>query len=296
MRPTRAFTGPLVIVLLATSLCVGATGAAFAQDRGGTLDRIADSGEIRIGYRTDARPLAFNDEDGQPAGYVVDMCRRIARAVETELGRDDIEIRWVPVTIENRLQSVVDGDIDIECGSTTMTLSRMQSVDFTMMTFVTGGTILSRARNAVRMTADLAGKSVAVIRNTTTAEGLTSWLAENLIDAEVVNVADRAEGMAKLRSREVDAFASDQIVLIGEVMSMENPEDFALSQELFSYEPYALMVPRNDAAFRLVANRTLAQIFRSGQWVALFDRWLGWAGIQPARTMVDLYAVQELPD
>ena len=286
----------LGLALLAIAVYVGVQASALAQDRNGTLGRIADSGEMRIGYRTDARPLSFEDEDGQPAGYVVDMCRDIATAVEAELGRDDIQIRWVPVTTENRLRAVVDGDIDIECGSTTITIRRMQSVDFTLMTFVTGGTVLSRADNAIRLTEDLAGKSVAVIRNTSTSEGLNAWLAKNLVDAEVVDVADRAEGMEKLRSGEVDGFASDQIVLIGEVMEMEDPEDYAISQELFSYEPYALMVRRDDAAFRLVANRALAQIFRSGQYIDIFNRWVGWAGIRPSRTLVDLYGVQQLPE
>ena len=296
MVTRRTIATWLAIALLATAVHVGFQGPALAQATDGALDRIADSGELRIGYRTDARPLSFEDEDGEPAGYVVDMCRRIATAVGAELGRDDIQVRWVPVTTENRLRAVVDRDIDIECGSTTITIRRMQSVDFTLMTFVTGGTVLSRADNAIRLTADLAGKRVAVIRNTSTSEGLNTWLTENLIDAEVVNVANRAEGMAKLRSGEVDGFASDQIVLIGEVMEMDDPEHYAISQELFSYEPYALMVPRDDAAFRLVVNRALAQLFRSGQYVDIFNRWVGWAGIRPSRMLVDLYGVQELPE
>lgn len=270
--------------------------AAPAAEPEGTLDRVNATGVFRIGYRTDARPLSFVDESGKPAGYAIDLCRRIGAAVKSRLGRDDIEIRFVPVTTENRLRAVVDGDIDIECGSTTVTLHRMEQVDFSIMTFVTGGTLLSKATNPIRKIGDSAGKRVAVISGTSTAEGLDARLREEKIDARVVRVANRAEGMRMLDAGDVDAFASDQIVLLGQVMGMDNPADYALARELFSYEPYAMMVRRNDAEFRLVANRALAQVFRSGQYVDLFNRWIGWAGIRPSTLLVNMYQMETLPE
>ena len=180
-----------------------------------------------------------------------------------------------------------------------MTLGRQERVDFTLMTFVTGGTILSMQKNRIASMDNLAGKRVAVIRGTTTEQALQAYLKEKLIDARVVAVADRDAGMARLQSGEVDAFASDQVVLIGEAMkALEKDRNvsFSFGDELFSYEPYAMMVRRNDADFRLVVNRAIAQIFRTGQQADLFQTWIGVAGIKPAPMLLAMYQVQTLAE
>jgi ABC-type amino acid transport substrate-binding protein len=264
----------------------------------GTLERIADRNEFRIGYRTDARPLSFQD-DGEPRGYSVDFCRRIAVAVREHLELPDMKVTYVPVTSDDRFDAVVDGDIDIECGATTVTLSRLERVDFTLMTFVTGATVLSMASNRVANMEDLAGKRVAVVRDTTTADALETHLKENLIDARVVEVADRTDGMARLRRGDVDGFASDQIVLVGVALeAIDNDEDvsFSFADELFSYEPYAFMVPRDDADYRLVVNRAIAQIFRSGQFAQIYQTWVGNAGVQPSPMLIAMYQMQSLAE
>jgi glutamate/aspartate transport system substrate-binding protein len=269
--------------------------SALAQD---TLERIAARGEFRIGYRTDARPLSF-EENGRPAGYSVDICRRIAAAVREQLDLPDMKISYVPVTLDSRFDAVVDGDVDIECGSTTVTLGRLERVDFTLMTFVTGGTLLSRGDDRVATVEDLAGKRVAVIRDTTTEQALKSHLSERLIDANLVLVSSSEEGMAQLRDGRVDAYASDQAVLIGDALGAMEEDDelgFAFADELFSYEPYALMVRRNDADFRLVADRAIAQLFRSGQFARLYQTWIGSIGIKPSPLLLAMYEVQALSD
>lgn len=280
------------IVLLSLSLPLGLS----AQEKGGTLERIAKSGEFRVGYRTDASPLSYENADGVPSGYSVDLCKRIAAAVKTQLGRSDIETKFVPVTSDGRIDAVTNGDIDIECGSTTITMSRQERVDFTMMTFVTGGSILSLAENSVPTLADLAGKKVGVVQDTTTMGNLTKYLADNLIDAEVVAVTDRSAAMAQLNRGEVDAFASDQIVLIGQVIEALNPNNYSLAEETFSYEPYGLMVPRNDAEFRLVANRAITKLFRSGQHVPIYNKWIGRIGIRPSPVLVAMYQLNVMPE
>ena len=281
------------VVLTAIALMPGTS--LVAQ---GTLDRIAEKGEFRIGYHPDLRPLSFV-EDGEPAGYSVDICRRIAAAVREHLNLPDMEVTYVPVTLDERFDAVVNGDIDIECGSTTITLGRLERVDFTLITFITGATILSMADNRIATMDDLAGNRVAVIPNTTTESALEAHLSEHLIDARVVEVADSDEGLSRLQSGDVDAYASDQIVLIGDAMKVfdENPRvSFSFADELYSYEPYGMMVRRNDADFRLVANRAIAQIFRSGQFAQLYQRWIGSAGLNPAPMLVALYRAQALPE
>lgn len=288
-RRPRCRLPVFILLLLPFTLAVG-------HDADGTLEQIAKRGEFRIGYRTDAAPLSYDNADGIPSGYSVDLCRRIAAAVKAHLGRNDIETKFVPVTSDNRIEAVTGGDVDIECGSTTVTMSRQEQVDFTLMTFVTGGSILSIAENNVPTLADLAGKKVGVVKDTTTMKNLTNYLNENLIDANVVSVTDRSEGMAQLNRGDIDAFASDQIVLIGQVIEALYPKRYSLAEETFSYEPYAFMVRRNDAEFRLVANRALTQVFRSGQHIQIFQKWIGRIGIRPSPVLVAMYQLNVLPE
>jgi ABC-type amino acid transport substrate-binding protein len=287
------FTRVRAILLLAIALVPGAS--LMAQ---GTLERIADRNEFRIGYRTDARPLSF-EKDGEAQGYSVDFCRRIAVAVREHLELPDMKVTFVPVTSDGRFDAVVDGDIDIECGATTVTLGRLERVDFTLMTFVTGGTVMSMAANRVANLDDLAGKRVAVVRGTSTANALEAALKEKLIDARVVTVADRNDGMSRLRSGDVAGFASDQIVLIGvalEAIDARETVNFSFADEFFSYEPYAFMVRRNDAEFRLVVNRAIAQMFRSGQFAQVYQTWIGNAGVQPSPMLIAMYQMQSLAE
>ena len=261
-----------------------------------TLKRIAKTGEIRLGYRTDAFPLAFDDATGQAAGYSVDLCRRIAAGVKEHLNLNELKVSFVPLKTEDRISAIVKDKVDIECGSSTITLSRHEKVDFTLMTFVTGGSLITRAGAGIRATSDLSGKSVAVIKGTTTESALTEYLSTNLIDAKVVQVANRAEAMKQVDANQIDSFASDQIVLIGLLMKSANPNQYAISPDLFSFEPYGLMVKRNDADFRLVANRALAHIYRTGQYQELYGKWFGRSGVRPSPILVAMYRIQALPE
>jgi ABC-type amino acid transport substrate-binding protein len=279
------FLGALLVIL-----------AASASASAGTLDQIKKSGEFRIGYRTDAAPLAFKDASGEPSGYSVDLCQRIATAVKDYLKLKDLKTTFVPLTSEDRLEAVSSNRVDIECGATTITLSRAEKVDFTLMTFVTGGGMLSRADSGIDALADLAGKSIAVVGGTTSQAALKTYLQKNLIDAKVVAVSDRTEAMKQLQAKKVDAYASDQIVLIGEILQAPDPRAFKLSRDLFSYEPYALVVRRNDADFRLIANRALAQLYRSGQIEGMFTRWFGQVGIRPSGVLTAMYALEAVPE
>ena len=152
-----------------------------------TLEQIADRGEVVIGYRTNRPPFSANDDNGQPSGYTVDLCRRIAAAVKEELGLSALETRFEPVELDSRFSAVSSGDIDILCGATTITLSRLAEVDFSLMTFLTGGSLLSKAASPIRTTSDLSGKSVAVIKGTSASDALARYLDANLIDANVVS-------------------------------------------------------------------------------------------------------------
>jgi ABC-type amino acid transport substrate-binding protein len=281
-------------ILLVSALLL--TYGSYAAAADGTLAKIAKRGELRIGYDKDSEPMSFVDKDGSPAGYSVDLCRRIASAVKTELKRDDLKVTFVAVDFDGKFKAMVNGDIDLECGSTTITLGRYEMIDFSVLTFVTGGSFLSRGTKPVDTVADLAGKSVAVIPGTTTETALKQLLKDRLIDAKVVSVKDHVEGVAKLDAGQVAALASDQLLLIGQLMKSQNPKNYALSNDLYSYEPYGLVVPKDDAAFRLVVNRALVQMYRNSQYVDIFGRWIGSFGIKPSPVLVSMFAIQQFSD
>lgn len=270
--------------------------ALSAAASSATLDRIKDRGEIRIGYRPATEPFSFENDQGQPAGYSIELCQRIAAAVKDELKLKELKINYVPVSVKDRFSSVAKGNVDILCAATTITLSRMEMVDFTLMTFTTGGGVLSLAAKPVTTVSDLTGKTVAVVSETTGAAALKSYLSDSFIDATVKNVKSSEEARQMLDRGEVDAWADDQIVLIGQLMREGNPRDYTISQDLFSYEPYGLAVARGDPDFRLIADRALARIYRSGQFKALFEKWFARSGIRPSPILQAMYTLQALPD
>lgn len=269
---------------------------AQAEKLSGTLKKIADTGVFTIGYNSDSAPFSFHDPDGNPIGYSVDLCRRIATATKERLGLDGLEIKFVEVSLQDRFDAVESGKIDIECASSTITLSRLERVDFTLMTFVTGAALVSKVDAPIIHTIDIAGKSVAVAKGTTTEVALRKYLKESFIEAKIELVETDSEGMQMLNTGKVKAFASDQVVLIGQMVQSGKPSDYTLSQDLYSYEPYGLMIRRNDADFRHVADRSLARIYRTGQYKQLFERWFGQVGLSPTPVLVAMYKLQALPE
>lgn len=262
-----------VLLLLATAVVFAQpVGAAAPMD---TLEQVKQTGKVRIGFRQAQPPMSFLDKDGKPAGYSIDLCVRIVNEVKNTLGRDDIAIEYVPVSSTNRFQALSDNTIDILCGATTKTISRGKLVDFTQLTFVTGASLLSLKDNAVEGISGLQGKKVAVSRGTTTIDALKQKLQESVSDAKVVPVDSAAAGMQALIKGEVDAFSADQVVLIGLVLTYEGDQQFAIATDIFSFEPFALAVRRNDSDFRLLADTVLAQLNRSGQITPIYSKWFG---------------------
>jgi len=269
---------------------------ASAQKLSGTLKRISDTGVFTIGFRDDSKPFSYLDSSGNAIGYSIDLCKRIAAATRESLGLSKLDIKYVKVSAKDRFDAIESGKVDIECGATTITLSRQERVDFTLMTFVTGGSLLSKKSDPVTMTGDLSGKSVAVLKNTTTLVALRDYLQQSLIDATIVEVDTGAEGMEQLESGKVQALARDQVVLIGQILKTVDPKEYVLSEDIFSFEPYGFMVARQDAAFRLVVNRSLAQIYRTEQYQPLFNKWFGSVGVRPSPVLAAMYKMQSLPE
>jgi ABC-type amino acid transport substrate-binding protein len=268
---------------------------ALAQNLDGTLARIKASGAMNIGYRESSPPFSFAGPDKRPVGYSIDLCMHVAGAIQKQLGLANLKLEWVPVTAENRIDMVAQGKVDIECGTTTASLSRQERVDFSLMTFVDGAGLLTTKAANLRGPADLSGKRIAVIPGTTTEKALAAYLKAGFIDAQVIRVNGPAEGLSALERGSADAFASDRGVLIGLAVTSKDPARFVLPNLEFSYEPYGLMLRRNDAAFRLAVNRALAGLYRSGGIATIYERWFGAFG-KPGQALQAMYLLNGLPE
>jgi glutamate/aspartate transport system substrate-binding protein len=270
-------------------------GPALGQKLEGTLKKIKTSGTLTIGYRESAPPFSFMGPDNRPVGYSIDLCIHVAGVVQKQLGLANLKINWVPVTAENRIQMVVRRKVDIECSTTTASLSRQEQVDFSLMTFVDGGSLLTTAGANLRALTDLVGKRIAVIPGTTTEKALADFLKEESVTVQTVRVKDHAEGLAALELGLAEAFASDRAILIGLTLASKDPTRFFLANFLFSYEPYGLMMSRNDPAFRLAVNRALAGLYRSGGVDPIYERWFGPFG-KPNEAIHIMYRLNGLPE
>ena len=261
---------------------------------GGALAEIKNTGVIRLGHLQDSPPFSFV-EAGTPQGYSVELCKRVAQSIQQQLKLPSLRVQWIPLTLQERIPSVRDRKVDIECGTTTWTLSRQQEVDFSLMTFVDGATVLVRGNSELMRLADLNGKKIAVVPTTTTATALQAALKTRMLATIVVPVSTPEEGIAKLRQGTVDGYASDRVVLLGQGLATKGGNSVRVLDEDFSVEPYALVLARGDPDFRLAIDRALAGLYRSGEIEAIFNRWLGPLG-RPSTLLTALYYLQSIPE
>ena len=278
-------------------LCLALAGffATSAWAQSATLDKIRKSGVITMGYVEGSIPFSFKDASGQPQGYSVSLCNEIAAGIRSQLKLAQLETRWVPLTIQDRLNAVRSGRVDIECSTTTWTLSRQAEVDFSLITFVDGGSILTHGDSELRRLVDFDGKRIAVIADTTTEKVLREAVKQRGIKVGIEAVKTREAGLQLMEQRKIDGFASDRIVLIGLVLGGNAKGVYKLVDEDFSVEPYAFALPRGDADFRLAVNRVLAGLYRNGGIDKIYAQWLGKLG-PPSLLLSAAYFVQALSE
>jgi glutamate/aspartate transport system substrate-binding protein len=267
--------------------------AVLAQ-RGTALERIKASKSITVAFAEDAAPFSFR-EGGQPAGYSVDLCQRVVAGIQAQLKLDKLDIKWVGASTPERLKLVAAGKADLECGITTHTLRRQEQVEFSLPVFIDGGGVLVPKGSPIVGLPGLDGRKIAVVRGTTTAGHLEEALKKRSASAQVVPTEDRKSAMAMLDRGEVDAYAGDRGVLIGQAMTTKTrTPEWTLLDVQFSYEPYAFAMPR-DPELRLAVNRALAGVFRSRQVEDVYGRWLGRFG-RPQPLVQAMFLINQIPE
>ena len=263
---------------LAAAAILIAASAAHAEEPTGTLRKIRDSGTIHIGHRENSIPFSFLDDKQQPVGYSMDLCAAIIEEVKKELGLATLAVRLTPVTSQTRIPLVANGTIDLECGSTSNTLSRQKQAAFAPITFITGTKLLAKKSAKVKSYRDLRGKTVVVTQGTTNERALKALAERENLSVRFLVARDHDEAFVSVESGRAAAFALDDILLYGLIAKAKNPRDFEVVGDFLSYEPYGIVFRANDDAFGVVVRRALARLFGdagqcNGQFRGIYRKW-----------------------
>lgn len=245
---------------------------ALAQESP-TLKKIKAAGEISIGHREASVPFAFMDQAGKPQGYSVDLCLKIVDEVKKELNMPNLKVKFVAINAQTRIPLIANGTIDIECGSTTSNLTRAKQVDFLPVTFITGSKLLVKKGSGIKSLADMNGKRISYSNGTTNEKAFLAEAEKRKLKVESVPVKDHPQAMLNLESGRVDAYVSDDVLLYGMISTAKDPSQWEVVGEFFSYDPYSLMIPRNDSEYRLIATRTISDLMRSGEMASIYNKW-----------------------
>ncbi len=247
----------------------------------GRLKRIYDTATLRIAYRTDSRPFSFLDAQGQPTGYTIELCERIGKSIERGLALPSLAIEWVAVDARSRFDAIIQGSADMECGSSSVSLSRMRIVDFSNIVFADSTGVLVKARTGIVNFESMAGRRIGVVPGSTNLQAIRDQLKRRGLDATLIEYSDREAGFTGLTRGAVDGFATDKLVLLA-LMQGPNRQEFNLLPDDLSFEPFAIVLPQGDWAFRLAVNTGLAKIFRSGEILQIYSKYFSDVGFRPS--------------
>ncbi|HEX2336561.1 MAG TPA: amino acid ABC transporter substrate-binding protein [Hyphomicrobiaceae bacterium] len=249
-------------------------GFAGAQD-GPVMKRIAETKTITIGHRDASVPLSYLGPDGKAQGYSIDICLKIADAAKEELKLDKIEVKFVPLTPQTRIPLLTAGTVDIICETSTHTLGRLRQVSFLNITFLTGSKLLVRKASGIKKIEDMTDKVLVAVLGTTNEKAAQVEIDTKKIKikGEMLKVKDNAQAMLNLEQGRADAFTSDDVVLYGLKSASKNPDEWEVVGPYFSYDPYGMMIPRNNDDFRLLGNKTITRLIQSGEIEAIYKKW-----------------------
>jgi ABC-type amino acid transport substrate-binding protein len=278
-------------ILLLAALLPATT---YAQTTDKVLQKIRDSKTIRIAYRTDARPFSYED-GGQPAGYSVDLCKRVATSLEQQLKVDSLAIKWVPANVQNRLDTIRKGQADMECGTTTATLSRMEQVDFSNPIWVDVTGVIVKKNAGIRAIGGLAGKSITVVAATPNQKALEETLKKGLVNAKVVPAKTYDEAIALLDGGKVDALAAGRTMLEGLGTKLKDASQYGMLDEDIGYLPYSIVLPLGANGLRVAVNRALSRIYDGDAIAEIFRGSFG-PNAKPSPALVIMYRLNVYPE
>ena len=289
-------TWMLQAIWFSAALIIAAPWVGYGSASAGALDKIRTDQAIRIAYRDDARPFSYKDPDSAaPAGFMVDLCRAVAKKLADQLGVPPLKVVYVSVTAANRFEAIAKGNADLLCEPTSATLSRRKIVDFSISTFVDGASLMTNDA-ALDSLHSLAGHKVGVLTGTTTEGVLRGLLKEEGTAAEIIPAKTHDDGLAMLESGETSAYFADHAILMFlRKNAAKHPEKLHIAGQFLTVEPYALALPHGDEDFRLAVDTALSHIFRTDEIGELYDHSFG-GQMKQSDLIEALYAISGLPD
>lgn len=266
---------------------------AQAQMMDKVLQRIRDTKKVTLAYRTDAKPFSY-DDGGRPAGYTVELCKRVVTSLEQQLKVQPLAVKWVPATVQTRLDLVRKGQVDMECGTTTATLARMEQVDFSNPVWVDTTGVIVRKSLGAKGLGGLSGKTIVAVAGTPNLKALEDGLKKGLVNAKVIQAKSYDEAIALLEDGKVDALAAGKTMLLGIGGKLADPGLYDLLPEDLGYVPYAIVLPLGANGLRLAVNRALSQVYGSDAISDIFRASFG-PGAKPAGALLIMYGLNVYP-
>jgi len=255
------------------ALALLAAAPATAQELTGTLKKIKDSGTITIGHRETSIPFSYLDDKQQPIGYSMDICAAVVEEVKKELGMAQLAVKYNPVTPQTRIPLMANGTIDLECGSTTNTLTRQKQVGFAPVTFITGTKLLVKKSSKIKSYKDLRNKTVVVTQGTTNERIIKSLSDKDNLNIKFLNAKDHGESFLTVESGRAVAFSMDDILLYGLIAKAKTPKDYEVVGDYLSYDPYGMMYRKGDEDFGVVIRRAIGRLMASGDIAKIYNKW-----------------------
>lgn len=259
----------LTISLMIAATVFAYSGTSFAD----TLAKIKDSGQITMGIRESSLPLSYLDADQKPVGYHIDICNRIVDAIKAELKLPNLKVMQTPVTSQNRIPLVTNGTVDLECGSTTNNEARQKQVAFAPTTFVTNVRMAVKKSSGIKGLSELHGKPVATTTGTTSVQLMRAHEKGKNVDFKEVYGKDHADAFLMLETDRAVAFVMDDNLLAGLIVTSKNPADYAIVGEVLNIEPIAIMLRKDDPAFKKLVDNTVTGLMKSGEIEKLYTKW-----------------------
>jgi glutamate/aspartate transport system substrate-binding protein len=250
-----------------------AAAPALAQEPTGTLKKIKDTGSVTLGHRESSVPFSYYDDKQQVVGYAMDLCGRIVERLKSELKLAKLDVKLNPVTSATRIPLMANGTIDLECGSTTNNLDRQKQVSFTITHFVTANRFVSKKSANLKSVDDLKGKTVVSTSGTTNIKQITEIGAQKGLNLNILAAKDHAEAFLMVETGRAAAFVMDDILLSSLVAASKSPQDYVISADALSVEPYGIMLRRDDAPFKKVVDEAMIETYRSGAINPIYDKW-----------------------
>ena len=289
------------ILIAVTAVAAITTTATLVQAGSGSyvLDRIQERGVVNMGHRESSVPFSYIGDDGKPQGYSIDLCNKFVDEIRKTLKMPNIKVKHVPVTSQTRIALMANGTIDVECGSTTNNLTRQKQVDYLPVTFITGTKLGSKKGSGITEIEDLDGKAIALSLGTTNEKAVKRHIKAKGLNVKIISVKDHPQGWLALDTGRVDAYASDHVLLYGLISKSKDPSAYQVTGRFLSYDPYGIMVPRNDSTYRRLGTVLMADMMRSGDMMKTYNKWFSPGptkiNMPASSTLKTAFEIQALP-